>query len=167
MNIVDYHIDERLVHGEVSTSWIPYMDIDRVIVIDNYSAASEMMKQIFRISIQSNIYLSVLTEEKAITNLRNDKYGNQKLFLITNNFDIYLKLHEAGIPVTEISVGIYGHAHKEETMIRASNKVNLSSKDVATLKKLNAAGIRAYGRINALIKDKTDLYEAATQLSGN
>ena len=159
MNVVDYHIDERLVHGEVAMGWIPQMAIDRVVVIDNYSASSDALKQIFRISIRKGIYLSVLNEEKALANLQADAYGDQKLFILANNFDIYLKMVHSGIPVSEISVGNHGHLSSSEQTFQIARKVRVTAHDIDTICQLHKLNVNCYGRIVASNPDKADLYE--------
>lgn len=70
MNILNYRVDDRLVHGCVATMWVPKLHIERVICIDDESANNPMLKNALRMATPNGVFLSVLTHEKAIENLK-------------------------------------------------------------------------------------------------
>lgn len=85
MNVLNYRVDDRLVHGCVATMWIPQLHVERVICIDNESANNQMLKNAMRFATPNGIFLSVLTHEKAIDNLKTNRYQNQKIMIVTKN----------------------------------------------------------------------------------
>ena len=74
MNILNVRVDDRLVHGTVATQWIPRLQIQRAICIDDESANNPMMKSALRLATPKAVFLSAITLDKAIENLRADKY---------------------------------------------------------------------------------------------
>lgn len=44
MNIVGARIDGRLVHGQVANLWTPKLQVDRIIVVDEEAAKSDIQK---------------------------------------------------------------------------------------------------------------------------
>lgn len=55
MNIVGARIDGRLVHGQVANLWIPMLSVDRVIVIDDKVAVSDIEKSGIRMATPSKV----------------------------------------------------------------------------------------------------------------
>lgn len=47
MNIVGARIDGRLVHGQVANLWTPKLQADRIIVVDEEAAKSDIQKKWF------------------------------------------------------------------------------------------------------------------------
>ena len=44
MAIVDARIDDRLVHGQVCSFWIPKYNVDRIVVVDDAVAKDDLRK---------------------------------------------------------------------------------------------------------------------------
>ena len=46
-NIVFTRIDERLIHGQVITSWFKVNDINTIVVVDDATAANTLAKEFY------------------------------------------------------------------------------------------------------------------------
>lgn len=141
MNIVNVRIDERLVHGIVATFWIPKLKIDRVICIDNKSAEEPMIKSALRMATPSHVYLSIIPLEKAINNLKEGKYGNERLMIIVKTPDILLNLRDAGIVFNEIVMGNLGIIDKSEERKSITNYLSVSKNDIKNFDALHELGV--------------------------
>ena len=60
MNIVGARIDGRLVHGQVANLWTPKLQADRIIVVDEEAAKSDIQKSGLRMATPLTTRLSVL-----------------------------------------------------------------------------------------------------------
>jgi len=78
MSIVHVRIDERLIHGQVVTQWVNALRVMRIMVINDEAANDELQKTSLKMATPAGIRLSVLTIEKAATNIDNGKYGKSK-----------------------------------------------------------------------------------------
>lgn len=99
MNILNCRVDDRLVHGCVATMWVPKLDVERVLCIDDESANNPMLKNALRMAIPNGVFLSVLTHEKAVENLKADRYQNQAVMIVAKSPKTFLTLVDNGIPV--------------------------------------------------------------------
>ncbi|WP_416324468.1 PTS sugar transporter subunit IIB [[Eubacterium] hominis] len=112
MNIVNVRVDDRLVHGVVATTWIPKLQIERVIVIDKESAENPVMKNILRMATPTNVRLSVLTPEKAISNLKVDRYGMERLMIVIKELEVLIELSNHDIAIEKCTMGNYGNINR-------------------------------------------------------
>ncbi|PQB56758.1 PTS mannose/fructose/sorbose transporter subunit IIAB [Enterococcus faecium] len=104
-NIVNVRIDERLIHGQVAGIWAPSLHTQRIIVINDESAADSLQKSSLRMVAPTSMRLSVLPVESAAKNIRSGKYGKQRLFLVFKNPTDVLRYLKAGGKLTHVNVG--------------------------------------------------------------
>ena len=64
-NIVMARVDERLIHGQVMTSWLKVTDANTVLVVDGPSASNAFLRRILFAAAPKNIELQVMGEEDA------------------------------------------------------------------------------------------------------
>ena len=67
--IVLTRIDDRLIHGQVMTSWLNYTGANKIMVIDNGTANDTFMKTVLKNAVPSNVGLGLFTVEKAAARL--------------------------------------------------------------------------------------------------
>ena len=68
-NIVLVRVDDRLVHGQVMTSWSKATNANKFMVIDDEVASNDLMKTVLKGVIPANIKLGIFTVEKAADRL--------------------------------------------------------------------------------------------------
>lgn len=138
MAILNVRIDGRLIHGQVANLWTSYLDITRIMVVDEAAAASDIDKAGLRLACPAGVNLSVLTVEKAATNINEGRYDSQRVLLVTRNPQTLLQLIERGVALTEINVGNMSQTDKTRSVKKS---VNVTDEDVEVFKQLSAKGI--------------------------
>lgn len=58
-------IDDRLIHGQIATAWCSFLNIERIIGIDDKTASNAMLKQIMKMGAPSSVECEVVTKEEA------------------------------------------------------------------------------------------------------
>ena len=102
---VNIRIDSRLIHGQVAGIWTPYLQATRIMVIDDEIANDEMQKDLLRMVAPARVSTSILTKEKALKNILDKKYSNQRVLLVVKS-PIYLEyLVKNNVNVPTINVG--------------------------------------------------------------
>ena len=74
MSVVLARIDNRLLHGIIVTQWAPQSGSNRVMVIDDDTANNAVSKATMKMARPSGNAISIITEEKALTNFKSGKY---------------------------------------------------------------------------------------------
>jgi len=106
-NIVLTRIDDRLLHGQVVVSWIPYLQADEVVIVDDEYAGDEFMALLIKNAAPDNVKVHIFTAGEAADYLKKEDEGTRILILVKNV--IYLKeLTEAGVKLSKINIGNSG-----------------------------------------------------------
>lgn len=131
-NIVLTRIDERLMHGQVVVSWIPYLKSDEVIIIDDEYANDEFMTLLIKSAAPDDVKVNIFTVNNAINYLMQQDEGSRILILL-KNIEYIKGLLEANIKLNKINVGNMG-SNKDRK--KYYNSVYLSDDELQLLKQI-------------------------------
>lgn len=159
MNILNYRVDDRLVHGCVATMWVPKLNVQRILCIDDESANNPMLKSALRMATPNEVYLSVLTHEKAIENLKNDRYGNQAVMIVSKNPKTYLELVKNDIAVPLLTLGNLGNLEKSENSVVISRYITVNDDDAKVLEELDAFGVEMEAKLQPADDEIKNFYK--------
>ena len=131
MNIVLTRIDNRLLHGIVMTQWAGTTGAQRVMVIDDKTANSPILKQTMMLAKPAGMAASIITYDTALANMKAGKYEGQKIFLLTKSPVTILKLVKEGIKIPNLQIG----ATESLEGFKCSRRAFLSEEEVNIVKR--------------------------------
>ena len=138
MDIRLVRIDERLIHGQVATSWVKETKCDAIFAINDDVANDNLRKTLLLQVAPADVKAFVIPIEKAISVYKNPKYSTTKvLMLVTNPTDV-LRLIEGGVDIKSVNVG--GMTFKEGKKL-ISHAVAIGPEDLVAFKKLRDLGV--------------------------
>lgn len=105
MAIVDARIDDRLVHGQVCSFWIPKYDVDRIVVVDDAVAKDELRKSMLRMACPERCKLSVFDTAKAADKFSRHIDHGIKVMILCNSPVPILQMARAGFTVDHVTLG--------------------------------------------------------------
>ena len=105
--IAAIRMDDRLLHGIITTQWVPRISCNRVMVIDDVVANDPLKKEVMRLSKPVNKALSVLDRKEAVKNFKDGKYQEQRVFILSRDFHILSDLMALGYDLPKINIGMY------------------------------------------------------------
>lgn len=138
MAILNVRIDGRLIHGQVANLWTSYLNITRIMVVDDTAANNDIDKAGLRLACPAGVNLSVLNVEKAATNINEGRYDSQRVLLVTRDPQTLLRLVEQGVVLPEINVG---NMPKTDLTRPIRKTVHVTEEDVEVFRKLSEKGI--------------------------
>lgn len=80
-----YRCDDRIVHGQVVTSWMKVRACDGVIIIDDMLASDKELAQIYKSAVPAGKICVVFSQIQAKKKLPEAIMSNKQYFLITRN----------------------------------------------------------------------------------
>ncbi|MDU2974067.1 MAG: MTH1187 family thiamine-binding protein, partial [Staphylococcus epidermidis] len=98
-------IDDRLIHGQVATMWSNKLGVTRLMVVNDNVAKNDLQKQVLRMAVPAGISSSIITEETAISNIKNGKYEGQNVLMIVKSPVDLLPFIENDLEIKRINVG--------------------------------------------------------------
>ncbi|MCO6544522.1 MAG: PTS sugar transporter subunit IIB [Gilliamella sp.] len=131
-------IDDRLIHGQVTTVWTKEAKAERIIIVSDEVANDEIRSTLVKQAAPPGIKVSVISINKAAAVYKNPKYENDTVFyLFTNPTDV-LRLVNAGVLIKEVNIG--GMSFKEGKK-QITKAVSVDENDISAFKKLHEMGI--------------------------
>lgn len=138
--ILDVRVDDRMVHGIVATSWIPAAKATRAMVVNKRASESDMTRNALKLGTPAGVNLSVLAPEKAIANILNGNYTNQRVFLVGRYIKDVYDLYKGGVKFARVNLGnVTQNVGKTTTLDKT---VRVSDEELSMLREMRDAGIK-------------------------
>ena len=142
-NIVLTRIDERLIHGQVITSWTKIADVNTIVIIDDMSANTPFMKRILFAAAPKDIDLKVYSLNEAVEYLKGTQ-ENERVMVMAKVPHPILELIQAGIELKEVNLGNMGGRDGRK---RFNLNVNASEVEIEDFKAIINSGTPIYAQM--------------------
>ncbi|KJY57309.1 PTS Man IIB [Lactobacillus kimbladii] len=136
--IIHVRIDDRMIHGQVATQWSGRLNATRIMVINDSIVNDAMRKTVVRLAAPANVSTSILSRQKALTNIKNGKYKGQRVLLICVSPVDVNYLIDNGLPIKSVNVGNLAQRDGTE---RIRPSVNVTPEEKEAFKKLIGRGV--------------------------
>lgn len=140
-NIIGVRIDERLIHGQIMTSWLRLYDANVVLIIDRASATNSFLKRILFAAAPKNIELLVMTEQEAAEYLKEEAAPGEKVFILTKVPRPLLEMIQCGIVFDEIILGNMGGSAGRKPFNR---NISASLEEIQDFRDICKEGVNIY-----------------------
>lgn len=152
-NLVLTRIDDRLIHGQVMTSWIKNRKAKQVVIVDDAVAADDYMIDVLEMAIPEDIAIGIFTKEDAVTFFSQGL--DEPTILLVKEPGVLNYLKDAGIDIDEVDVG--GMGAREDRSVLYKN-ISTSRQENEEFRKLVDKGVNVY--IQVMPQNKpTDIRE--------
>lgn len=143
--VVLVRIDDRLIHGQVMTSWLNYTGANKIMIIDDGVAADPFMKSVLKTCVPANVRLATFGVEKAALRLKKGFAGDKCIVLVKYPETLH-RLMKEGVLFDEINIGGMGVSGTRTKFFR---NISASEEEKKMLKEMVEAGAKISVRIIA------------------
>ncbi len=159
MAIVDVRIDDRLVHGQVCSNWIPYYSLDRIVIVDDEISQDEQRKAILKLGCAGRCKLSVFDAVKAADKFSRGIDEGIRVMILCNRPRPLVQMMGSGFKVDHVTVG---NMSTKQGARQIHNNTFVSLDEARDFGELVAQGIPIWSWIvpTETRKDITSLFEA-------
>lgn len=98
-------IDFRLIHGQVMTRWVAKYEIESIVVIDDRSAKSPILKKILLGAAPSGVKVLVWNVAEAAEKWKAQEFPKNNLLILFKNTSQAKAAWEAGVKFPSLQVG--------------------------------------------------------------
>jgi len=140
-NVVLARVDDRLIHGEVVTAWIPTFKVTRILIIDDETARDEFNVRVVKALAPAGTKVFVYSVDKAAEKLMVPGVEGERLLLLAKTPTTYNRLVQKGVPLKEVNLGGAGIRGERQPFI---NNVALNPEEVLACEEMQKAGVRVY-----------------------
>ncbi|BBU94432.1 MULTISPECIES: PTS system mannose/fructose/N-acetylgalactosamine-transporter subunit IIB [Providencia] len=97
-------IDDRLIHGQVITTWVKNFDIEQVIIVNDKVANDTVQQSVLTMAAPPDLKVVVFGVDKFIEVLKKAEIKRRTMLLFTNSIDVN-RLVESGLKLEKLNVG--------------------------------------------------------------
>lgn len=130
-------IDNRLVHGQVATSWIKQVQSNLVLVANDAVSTNTMRQELMKTIIPTNVQSRFFSLQKTADVIHKASDSQHILLIIDNPIDA-LWLKKNGVPIEHINIG---NMHGGDGKILLERSAFASKEEIIALKELINLGV--------------------------
>jgi len=134
-----FRVDDRLIHGQVQTSWIREFMINRIIIIDDNVVNDNLTKQILKIAKPPHVDLVICGTDRAMALLAKDaQQQNARTLVIFKTITTAAEMKKQGL---EIKSMVIGPTSNKEGTIQMGKNTYFTEEELAATRYLNDEGV--------------------------
>ncbi|MFV0379227.1 MAG: PTS mannose/fructose/sorbose transporter subunit IIAB [Anaerorhabdus sp.] len=136
--ICGVRVDARGIHGQVATQWIPGLDIDRIMVIDDVIVLDDTQKSALKMAKPNHVKLSILSSAKAFERLSDESaYVGEKILIILTRVKTIDDLSKLNYFFKEVNLGNIPNRHGTKKYLKT---IYLTKEEVSIIKNAKTKG---------------------------
>ncbi|MFB5743973.1 PTS system mannose/fructose/N-acetylgalactosamine-transporter subunit IIB [Cedecea sp. S5-13] len=97
-------IDDRLIHGQVITTWVKNHDIEQILIVNDKVANDTVQQSVISMSAPPELKVQIFAVQKFIDILKKTEIKRRTMLLFTNSVDVNA-LVENGLDIKKLNVG--------------------------------------------------------------
>ncbi len=137
-NIVLARIDDRLIHGQIVTSWCKSTSASGILIADDSLSKDIFTQRLLKAAAPPDVTVVILDVSGTAAYLSEAGEPSERWILLTKAPEAMERLLDAGVPLTKIILGGMG---MKAGRTRFNKNVSASPEETACMKKLVERGI--------------------------
>ncbi|CAJ1268869.1 TPA: PTS system mannose/fructose/N-acetylgalactosamine-transporter subunit IIB [Shigella flexneri] len=105
MNITLARIDDRLIHGQVTTVWSKVANAQRIIICNDEVYNDEVRRTLLRQAAPPGMKVNVVNIEKAVAVYHNPQYQDETVFYLFTRPQDALAMVRQGVKIGTLNIG--------------------------------------------------------------
>lgn len=143
MNLVLTRIDNRLIHGQVLESWVPFVQANCIVVANDAIAVNPLKLLMMKASVPSRMRVEIGTVKETVHLLQSTALDGYRILLLFGTTADALRAHRHGLVYDQLNLG---NLHADSGKARFSCTVFLNATDLDDLESLEQAGVSITAR---------------------
>jgi PTS system mannose-specific IIB component len=133
-------IDDRLIHGQVSSTWINDYRIEQVLIINDAMVTDEIQKNVMSMTSPSHIKVVFFGIDEFNDILAKNEIKRRTMLLFTTPVDV-LRCVRGNLHIEKLNVG---NIHFQEGRKKIAESISLTEEDAEAFKQIINLGIDVY-----------------------
>ena len=130
-------IDDRLIHGQVVTTWLNVKEIEQVIIVDDAVAKDKIQSNVLKMSVPRNVKLHIFSTAKFLKIVPNNPVIRRTMLLFASPFTVE-DIVASGYQIPKLNIGgIRGNDERKQY----TKAVFLTDEEKQALEKLLSQGV--------------------------
>ena len=139
MGVKLVRIDDRLIHGQVATTWIKNYEIEQVLIINDKAANDPIQKSVVGLAAPPGVKVMIFGVDQFINILKKSEIKKPTMLLFTTSTDV-LKIVESGlVDIKEVNAG---GMRFNDTRKRLTKAISVTPEEEQAFVKMMDKGIK-------------------------
>lgn len=134
-------VDNRLIHGQVVSTWIPHLKVGKVVVVDDEAAASPLIRAAMTMAVPPNLDVQIASRSEIDWNSL--RLPGKRVLVLVRDVGGVEDLLAAGVKVQTLNLG---NVHHSEGRKAISASVFLSQAEIEALGRIADQGVEVEAR---------------------
>jgi len=140
MTTVLYRVDDRLIHGQIIASWVPYTRATRIVVADNQIPGNLLQSKILRMAAPPKIRVEILSVRQAVTFMAQQRSGPGLLtIMLFVGLESVAQAVEDGLFLTDLNLG---NIHSATGKLQISDSISLDRSEINYLRNFQKQDVK-------------------------
>ena len=144
--VVAFRIDERLIHGQIITTWLKTLGITHLIVANDEVATDITRQTTLKMVLPQEVKCLIKSVDDVIKIMKDSRCESMRILLITGNPQDAYKVAKEITTIKEVNLANYGSITKPEVKdkVKVSRMVYLDQNDVEATNLLIDLGLKVF-----------------------
>ena len=137
-------VDDRLIHGQIVETWVPYLNINQIVIADDEVFHDPFKKKIISMSAPPKVKVLIQTVPEAVDYLKNDFLHPTTSFrtmMLLSSIEAAEQAAKLGLPCNRLNLG---NIHYQNGKIQISASISLDRHEVSLLEDISQRGISVF-----------------------
>ncbi len=138
MPIVLARIDDRLLHGQVATSWVRATNTQVIVVVDEFLPDDPVQVKVLKLAAPPAVKVYVMKPDKIAEKLKQGVLDNYNVMLIFAGVEAPMRLRQMGVKLDSIN---YGGMRFKEGRTQLNKTISMTDAERNISKEMSNTGI--------------------------
>ena len=118
-NIVLARVDDRLIHTEILTLWVPEVRANRIIIVDDVVAKDKFRSKVIKEMAPQGLIIHVYGIDRATEKLKESpSFDGERVIVIAESPLVFEELIKRGIKINQLNIGGMGIRGERKAVAR-------------------------------------------------
>lgn len=142
MNIVLNRVDDRLIHGQILTSWVRKLQVRQILVIDDQLVTDPFMETVLTMSLPPDVELKIMDVSRGFGYiLANQDGAGPNTILLVKSPATAMRLWELGYHPESLNIGGIAAGPNRRHLRRS---VYASDEELDMFRRMDSGGTQVY-----------------------
>lgn len=140
--IVLARVDDRLIHTEILTLWVPEVRANRILIVDDVVAKDKFRSKVIKEMAPKGLIIHVYGIDRAVEKLKEaPSFDGERVIVIAESPIVFEELIKRGIRITQLNVGGMGIRGERKTVAR---RIACDEREMESIHQMIRRGVHVY-----------------------
>ena len=140
--IVLARVDDRLIHTEILTLWVPEVRANRILIVDDVVAKDKFRSKVIKEMAPKGLIIHVYGIDRAVEKLKEPpSFDGERVIVIAESPLVFEELMKRGIRITQLNIGGMGIRGERKTVAR---RIACDEREMESIHQIIRKGVHVY-----------------------